>query len=163
HGPDLLEKPADPSAGREHDDRADGTGATSASADAEAKTTIAGDGGAEKPAAAAKAAAGKASTVKTPSGSTAPPEPPPAQGLVRFLDRITSGLYVGEAEEFARCFRQHAERVATSPRERSELLELAADLQVQLDRQPDLDRLRDYWTRVSALDGGVLFEAASDA
>jgi hypothetical protein len=175
HGPDLLEKPPARAGANAGDDTADRTSATTGSdtAEAPAKTTAARKGAAGKAAAAEKAAAEKAAaekaaaekaaTAKTSGGSPAPPKPPPADELFHFLDRITSGLYVGAAEEFSRCFRQHAARIATSERERSELLELAADLQVQLDRQPDLDRLRDYWTRIRALDGGVLFEAASDA
>jgi hypothetical protein len=95
--------------------------------------------------------------------SAAPPAPPPPDELRHFLDRITSGLYVGAAQEFARRFREQAIRSGSTMRERAELLELAADLQVQLDRQPDLDRLRDYWRRVNALDGGVLFETVTEA
>jgi hypothetical protein len=93
----------------------------------------------------------------------APLPPPPPTELSRFLERITSGLYVEAAHEFARCFRRRAIAVAANNREKSELLELATDLQVQLDRQPDLDRLRDYWRRAKALDPGVLFDAATDA
>jgi hypothetical protein len=149
HGPDLLEKaPIQAGAG---DDVQKGDGS-----DAEAKNAAAG-----KPA--EEAAAEKAAAARPSGGSAAPPKPPPPGDLFHFLDRITSGLYVGAAEEFSRCFREHATRVASSERERSELLELATDLQVQLDRQPDLDRLREYWTRVRALDGGVLFEGARDA
>src|SRR5205814_1592723 len=61
--------------------------------------------------------------------SAAPPEPPPADDLRHFLDRITSGLYVGAAQEFVRCFRSQVDRVARNEREKSELRELAADLQ----------------------------------
>jgi hypothetical protein len=93
----------------------------------------------------------------------APLAPPPPTELSRFLERITSGLYVEAAHEFARCFRRRANAVAATEREKSDLMELAADLQVQLDRQPDLDRLRDYWSRVKSLDRGVLFDAATDS
>lgn len=94
--------------------------------------------------------------------SAAPHAPPPAEELRHFLDRITSGLYFGAAQEFARRFREQAFSVAQTEVDRAEFLELSADLQVQLDRLPDLDRLRDYWRRIDALNGGVLFERASD-
>ncbi len=146
HGPDLLEKP--PAQTNRNNDEKKNDGASS--------TT---DGDVAPAVAANKVVdAGAAKS----NDSAAPPEPPPPDELFHFLDRITSGLYFGAAQEFSRCFREQAARTATNDREKSELLELAADLQVQLDRQPDLDRLRDYWTRVNALDGGVLFEPAKE-
>lgn len=146
HGPDLLSKPSDPPSGKP---------------DEPPKPD-------EKPPAAADAAAPAPKAAPKPvpqpgqTGPAVPLEPPPRDELRHFLDRITSGLYVGAAQEFVRRFREQALGVAKTEREKSELLELAADLQVQLDRQPDLDRLRDYWNRVGALDGGVLYKSAKE-
>ncbi len=149
HGPDLLSKPSDPPSGKpEEPPKPDEKPQPAAAADPAAP--------APKPAPAPQ----PAQPVPKPPDPAAPLEPPPRDELRHFLDRVTSGLYVGAAQEFARRFREQALGVAKTEREKSELLELAADLQVQLDRQPDLDRLRDYWNRVDALDGGVLYKAA---
>ncbi|HET8797615.1 MAG TPA: hypothetical protein VFO89_08010, partial [Thermoanaerobaculia bacterium] len=158
HGPDLL-APAKRAADA---DASPDPGATPPESDAEAGAKKTKKAASAKTARAAAAAKKESETPAAKSGATpsAPPEPPPSEDLRHFLDRITSGLYVGAAQELALRFRDHVLRTARSAAERADWLELAADLQVQLDRQPDLDRLRDYWRRVQALDRGVLFENA---
>ncbi|HYO77828.1 MAG TPA: hypothetical protein VE010_15320 [Thermoanaerobaculia bacterium] len=149
HGPDLLAPPSPP-----------------APATATSPVKPAAEGKSDAPTAEAGSAQKRAdeSTGNQPKsgGSAAPHAPPPAEELRHFLDRITSGLYFGAAQEFARRFREQALSVAHTEVDRAEFLELSADLQVQLDRLPDLDRLRDYWRRIDALNGGVLFERATD-
>jgi hypothetical protein len=157
HGPDLLkppEKAVKKKSGAEEEENGESESDTAEDDEEEGVATAhdspgAGtpNGGEKKPGNGAAPAPG------------APLPPPPDIELAHFLDRITSGLYFAAAQEFSRCFRDHAYRVATSDAELADFLELAADLQVQLDRQPDLDRLRDYWARLDALDHGVLFDA----
>jgi hypothetical protein len=78
-----------------------------------------------------------------------------------FLDRVTSGLYITAAQEFVRCYRRRIRRL--HPDSKSfrvqEALEQAAQMQTDLDFKPEPDRLRFYWSKVDALQSGVLFDA----
>lgn len=78
-----------------------------------------------------------------------------------FLDRVTSGLYITAAQEFARCYRRRIRRLyADSNSFRvQEAVEQAAQMQTDLDFKPEPDRLRFYWSKLDALQSGILFEA----
>jgi hypothetical protein len=83
---------------------------------------------------------------------TASDKPPPTQST---LVQVTIALWRALAAECAAAFFIHA-RGATG-QDRDELLEIAAQIQLELDQAPDPATLRSFWYRFHALDQGVLW------
>jgi hypothetical protein len=79
--------------------------------------------------------------------------------LQHVLEQITLALYRALAQKLAADFRRRAREAAAVTRERF-LLELAAQLELELDEYPGPARLRAYWEEVGALPGGLLFTEA---
>ncbi len=78
------------------------------------------------------------------------------------LVQITLALHRAVAREMVTAFRAHVSRLATSAGVNvRELLELAAELQLELDEYAGKARLRDIWRRAGALRGGVLYALTS--
>jgi hypothetical protein len=75
------------------------------------------------------------------------------------LEQIVLSLYRALVGEVTRRYRERVEeRIAAGEGVRAaELLERAAQLELELDEYPGADRLRDYWRAGGFLDGGVLF------
>lgn len=73
------------------------------------------------------------------------------------LQQITIALYRSLAGEIADAFARHARDAASRPGGPMDLLELAAQLTLDLDLAPDLAALRGYWQRLDRLDTGVLW------
>jgi hypothetical protein len=76
------------------------------------------------------------------------------------LVQITLGLHRALAREIVMAFRAHMLRAAPGPDER-DALELAAQLQLELDDYTGKARLRDLWRRAGALTHGVLYALAA--
>jgi hypothetical protein len=78
------------------------------------------------------------------------------------LIQIILGLYRHLAKEMTRSYRERiAERGSIRGASRSELLELTAGLEIELDEHPGPARLRDLWGKGGFLRSGVLFADAS--
>lgn len=78
------------------------------------------------------------------------------------LVQITLALHRAVAREMVTAFRAHVSRLTMSPGMNiRELLELAAELQLELDDYMGKARLRDVWRRAGALRGGVLYALTS--
>jgi hypothetical protein len=74
------------------------------------------------------------------------------------LKQITLSLHRALAREIARTFR---ERIEESIEESTELLELAAELEMELYECPTPARLREFWQRGGFLEHGVLFRSGT--
>jgi hypothetical protein len=77
------------------------------------------------------------------------------------LVQITLGLHRALARTAIIAYREHVERAAHNPGELRDLLELAAELQLELDQYSGKARLREIWRRGQALPEGVLFRDSS--
>ncbi len=109
-----------------------------------------GPGAGERP----PATAATAATADVPEipDQASPDKPPAAQST---LVQVTIALWRALAAECAGAFFIHA-RGATG-QDRQELLEIAAQIQLELDQAPDPATLRGFWYRFHALDQGVLW------
>jgi len=78
-------------------------------------------------------------------------------GMRHVLEQITLALFRALSRELTRAYRMRVEYAATSNRaQQGELLELAAQLELELDEYPGPNRLRDYWRRLGVLKTGVI-------
>jgi hypothetical protein len=73
------------------------------------------------------------------------------------LQQITIALYRALAGEIAEAFMLHARAITAQGTTQRDLLELAAQLTLDLDLAPDLAALREYWRRLGRLKLGVLW------
>lgn len=75
------------------------------------------------------------------------------------LEQIAKVLYVAVADVITRSFRRRIiERDGQGHRQEAlDGLEMAAQLQLELDREPEVARLRMLWDHINRLDSGVLF------
>jgi Cdc6-like AAA superfamily ATPase len=80
-----------------------------------------------------------------------------AQGA---LVHLTIALYRALAAELSRAFAVHA--LDGDERSRADRLEMAAQLALQLDSNPNPKDLRAYWQRIGRLGAGVLWPAQTD-
>jgi pimeloyl-ACP methyl ester carboxylesterase len=87
------------------------------------------------------------STTSTDPQATAPSEPAHAA-----LVQIAIGLYRALADEFSECFARQVRAGADL-----ELLELAAQLRLDLDQGADPAIVRSYWAKIGSLQYGVLW------
>jgi hypothetical protein len=78
--------------------------------------------------------------------------------LLAALEQIVLSLYRALVDEFAERYRKSVhERIGTDRRSRRDLLERAAQLQLELDEYPGPERLREFWAAGGFLEHGVLF------
>ncbi|HVG43541.1 MAG TPA: hypothetical protein VM890_02390, partial [Longimicrobium sp.] len=117
------------------------------------------------PAAAVRAAPGAgagAAGPQEPARDSSPPvSPTPGPGTAAetqaALEQLTLGLHRALAREITAAFRQRVmEKAATGPL-RDELLEVAAQLEMELYQCPSPARLREFWMLGGFLGDGVLF------
>lgn len=74
------------------------------------------------------------------------------------LEELAKNLYDSIAEAFSKAYR---DRAGTS--ERSDALELAAQLQLALDREPQPAKLRWFWKKIGRLEKGVIFSEPAES
>jgi hypothetical protein len=92
------------------------------------------------------------------SGEVGKNEQNPCSETERVLKQITIAFYRALADEVYQSYRQRA--LHSSPSGRAgdaEMLELAAQLLIELDGPVELEKLREFWSRVGALGTGVLY------
>jgi hypothetical protein len=152
HGPDLFPDPARKNAAKDEPPKA--PDALASSTNSAAALNPLGKAPAAPPPAPEKSAG-------DPATEGSPPEV--------VLKQVTIALYRAAAEEFSHSYRDRIEAILSDPFQQaasgprysgghaSELFELAAQLRVELDGAPTLDRLRFFWSHLQRLRRGVLF------
>lgn len=82
---------------------------------------------------------------------------PHMQQVQTALHQITLSLYRALASEVTACYRDRVDHHGIPAARRADLLERAAQLELELDQFPTPDRLRGFWAAAGALQSGVLF------
>ena len=101
---------------------------------------------------------GAASIAGAPGAVSAPGAPSKADHALAALTQIILGLHRAVVREFSRAYRERvAANFSNAPlRERTAFAELAAQFEAELMREPEPERLREFWALAGVLERGVL-------
>ncbi len=98
-----------------------------------------------------------AEALKDGAAPPAAKQTPTTSDVERALVEFTVALYGALATEVTRCFRERA--LTDGSGRRADRLELAAQLEVELDIAPSAEQLREFWRLGGFVGNGVLFSS----